>query len=108
MTHSDEVINVINGSHKPGATDVTAGVMTPHKKNLRDVCTQLLFLRHSEGCLSHRQPLVVMRRGFMFQQSCAGGNWCFVPGGQMEIIRLFGRWLFQKTAHHERRPSQSN
>ena len=31
MTHSDEVTN---GSQKPGPTDVSAGVMTPHNKNL--------------------------------------------------------------------------
>ena len=30
MTHSDEVTN---GSQKPGPTDVSAGVTTPHKKN---------------------------------------------------------------------------
>ena len=30
MTHSDEVTN---GSQKPGPTDVSAGVMTPHTKN---------------------------------------------------------------------------
>ena len=31
MTHSDEVTN---GSQKPGRTDVSAGVMTPHEKKL--------------------------------------------------------------------------
>ena len=31
MTQSDEVTN---GSQKPGPTDVSAGVVTPHKKNL--------------------------------------------------------------------------
>ena len=31
MTHSDEVTN---GSQKPGPSDESAGVMTPHRKNL--------------------------------------------------------------------------
>ena len=31
MTHSDEVTN---GSQNPGPTDVSAWIMTPHKKNL--------------------------------------------------------------------------
>ena len=31
MTHSDEVTN---GSQKPSPTDVSAGVITPRKKNL--------------------------------------------------------------------------
>ena len=31
MTHSYEVTNV---SQKPGPTDMSAGVMTPHRKNL--------------------------------------------------------------------------
>ena len=38
MTHSDEVAN---GSQKPGPADVSAGVMTPHKKNLLSLYTLL-------------------------------------------------------------------
>ena len=48
MTHSDEVIN---GSQNPGPTDVTAGVMTPHKKNLRSVYVVAQQARKTLGAL---------------------------------------------------------
>ena len=45
MTHSNEVSNV---NQEPGPADMSAGVMTPHKKNLR----RLYALLNGEGRLS--------------------------------------------------------
>ena len=56
MTHSSEVANV---SQKPGPTDMSAGVMTPHKNNLKN-----LYALLNGQCRVTRKKKIIRRQAF--------------------------------------------